>query len=163
MFSSIRNLFTPKLAPILAVPDLPERIRPFVKPFGSRVWGGATEQSDTDLLANTKDLNEFAKILDSYLIEYRTSSITYSMMDYKITFTYEAVPIDVSFTSNPSLSTAVDIATAYLKTCKPTEYCDRNFRIEVFERLVKICKGAGAIGSHPIYKFVQLHNPELLI
>lgn len=162
MISSIHNLFAPKPAPVLAVPDLPERIRPFVKPFGSRIWGGATAQSDIDLLANTKDLNEFAKILDSYFIEYRTSSLIYSMMNYKITFTYESIPIDVSFTSNPSLFTAVDIATAYLKTCKPTEYCDRNFRIEVFERLVKICKG-DFVGSHPIYKFVQLHNPELLV
>lgn len=164
MFSTIRNLFNPKPPPTLSVPSLPERLRPYVTPFGSRVWGGATETSDLDLLISNNNYQEVREVLDTYLIDYTHTNVAYSMMISKLTFIYEGIKLELSFTDQPSLFTAVEITGAFLKTRNPTEYCDRNFRVRVFESLVGLLKH-GKISDYKsdLFTFVKQHYPEICV
>lgn len=165
MLSTIRNLFSPKPPPpTLTVPELPERLRPYVTPFGSRVWGGATETSDLDLLVSIDNYQEVCEILDSYLIDYTRTNVIYSMMISKLTFIYEGIKFELSFTDQPSMFTAVEIAGAFLKTRKPTEYCDRNFRVNVFESLTSFLKHGKTFGYEAdLFAFVKQHYPEVCV
>lgn len=56
MFRRILKLFSKPPPPILRIATIPSWLSPYVTPFGSRIWGGARDDSDIDLFIHPDNL-----------------------------------------------------------------------------------------------------------
>ena len=142
-----------------------EGLRPYCTLFGSRLWGGATNKSDVDLLASTTYLNSIKNVLEDCNISYKTHTAQYNFEIVQLDFIYDGLLYSISlsdYEEHIAQKQAIQLTTCFFE--KHPENVNRKwYRKEVFEAmLLVVYKNASKLPKE-IEIFFQEEFPELLV
>lgn len=136
-------------------------------PYGSRVWGGATEESDYDYFIPCKNYELILTLLQNQKIEFsRHGSVYYhnNNFDIIIEFTYKDRLYQLTYFEDPILSQAYEQTIHYVNEFAGKVLIqNKKYRHSVFEAFHHILKHHKLSKLENINNFMKEKHPEWFI
>lgn len=150
---------------------MPLGLEPYCTLYGSRLWGGATEKSDVDLLASSKDLPDMTAILEDTGVAYKVVQGSYDSIPKDITFSLNGYPYQIALLEDDKNldmhKTIIKIITALSEDKKHGKKLrkHRGIRVTYFDTLHSFFAYNWKTKKLPtdLRKFIEKNYPEFSI
>ena len=164
MFQAIKQFLQPTIPDSVAT-ELDKQLAEVAIPFGSQVWGGATNKSDYDFLIRVKDFDKLR-----LLLEINKVSLDFSDMYKKTLHNSDEVQFAIngkkyqlimyySLDNFDNFKSAIHLMSAYLSE----PLVDKKARIACFENFYFFTTHKALTLNNDINKFLMDAHPEVFI